>query len=142
MRDSFTFSMPVGKDSFYVSHIPASPFVVGPKILQIFPGETVFIEVERSNGVITAISSVKENKNPEKTLEISFVQNLENNFHSHMMLKVKNPFKQDLSYEAMIHLVKGKWINTSIMPVKAGIWGYEMWPDIITSIALSEWKFL
>jgi integral membrane sensor domain MASE1 len=42
----------------------------------------------------------------------------------------------------MVHLVKGKWISTSIMPVKAGIWGYEMWPDIITSIALSEWKFL
>ena len=94
MRDSFTFSMPVGKDSFYVSHIPASPFIVGPRILQIFPGETVFIEVEQSNGLITGISSVKENKNPTKTLEISFVQNLENDVHSGMMLKVKNPLSR------------------------------------------------
>jgi hypothetical protein len=142
MRDSFTLVMPVTKGTFYQSHIPSSPFIVGPKILQIFPGETVFIEVEQADGIISDMKSVKENKQPEKTLEITFVQNTENNAISGMMLKVKNPFKKDLSYKAMIRFVKGNWAETSIIPVKAGIWGYEMWPDVIVSIALNEWKFL
>ena len=143
IRDSFTLTMPVGKETFYESHIPSSPYVVGPKILQLFPGDTVFIEVVQVDGKITDIKSVKENKNPDKTLEITFTQNLTDNVHSGMMLKVKNPFKKVLSYEAMIRYMKsGKWEETSIMPVKAGLWGYEMWPDVIISIALNEWRFM
>ena len=142
-RDSFTLSMPVSKDSYYQSPIPTSPFVVGPKILQLFPGETVFLEIEEKDGTITNVKSVKENKNPDRTLEISFVQNVEGKVHSNMVLKVKNPFKRDLLYEAVIRLMKTeRWVETSIIPVKAGLLGIEMWPDVIVSIALNEWKFL
>jgi hypothetical protein len=142
-RDSSVLAMPVDDGSFFESRIPASPFIVGPKILQLFPGETVFIEIEQSNGIITDIKSVKENKNPDKTLEISFIQNAEGKKHSNMTLKLKNPFKKDLSYEATIRLMKtGKWVKTSIIPVKAGLMGFEIWPDVIISIALNEWKFL
>jgi hypothetical protein len=142
-RDSFTLVMPVGKETFYESRIPSTPFIVGPQILQLFPGDTVFIEILQVDGKITDIKSVKENKNPDKTLEITFSQNLEGKVHSGMMLKVKNPFKKDLSYEAMVrYMQSGKWEETSILPVKAGLWGYEMWPDVIVSIALNEWKLL
>lgn len=142
-RDSFTLKMPVSKETYYETHIQSSPFVVGPKILQLFPGESVFIEVEQKDGLITDIKSVRENTNKNKTLEISFRQNVENDKHADMVLKVKNPFKQDLSYEATIRLMKTeKWVSTSIIPVKAGLVGVEMWPDVIISIALSELKFL
>src|SRR5688572_14088818 len=106
VRDSFTLIMPVSNETFYESHIPSSPFVVGPKILQLFPGDTVFIEIAQIDGLITDIKCVKENKNPDKTLEISFTQNVNNNAHSNMFLKVKNPFKKDLSYTATIRLMK------------------------------------
>lgn len=143
IRDSLTLIMPVSKENFYESHIQSTPFIVGPNILQLFPGDTVFIEVEQRDGVITGIKSVKENKNKNKTLEISFIQNVENEKHSHMVLKVKNPFKQDLLYEAVIRIMNSeKWVQTSIIPVKAGLVGFEMWPDVIVSIALTEWKFL
>lgn len=135
--------MPVSKETFYESHIPSAPYIVGPKVLQLFPGDTVFIEVELSNGVFTDIKSVKENKHPDKTIEIWFAQTVNNNVHENMMLKVRNPFKRDLSYVALIHILSpDKWVNTSIIPVKAGLVGFEMWPDVIISIALSEWKFL
>jgi hypothetical protein len=143
VRDSFTLVMPVSKETFYESHIQSSPFIVGPKVLQLFPGDTVFIEIEQVNGLITDVKSVKENKNPEKTLEISFTQNVNNNVHASMTLKVKNPFQKDLSYQAMIRLMSsGKWAKTSIIPVKAGLLGFETWPDVIISIALNEWKLL
>lgn len=142
-RDSFTLVMPVDKESFYESHIPSVPFIVGPNILQLYPGDTVFIEVEQKNGAITALKSVKENKNRDKTLEISFIQIVSEEKHGSMVLMVKNPFKQDLIYEALIQTMKsGNWTPTSIVPVKAGLTGFEMWPDVIISVALAEWKFL
>ena len=143
VRDSFTLTMPVGNDMYYESHIQSSPFVVGPKILQLFPGETVLLELEEQNGVITNIKTVKENKNPDRTLEIKFVQNVEGKTHSNMMLKVRNPFKRNLLYNATIRLRKSeKWVETSIMPVTAGLFGLEIWPDVIISIALDEWRFV
>lgn len=143
LRDSFTLSMPVSKDTYYESPIPSSPFVVGPKILQLFPGETVLLEIVEQNGLITNIKTVKENKSPERTLEISFVQNVEGKAHLNMVLKVKNPFKRDLLYDATIRLMKTeKWVKTSIIPVKGQLLGMEMWPDVIISVALTEWRFL
>lgn len=142
-RDSFTLIMPVSKENFYESQIPSTPFVVGPNILQLFPGDTVFIEVEQKDGIVTAIRSVRENRNKDKTLEISFIQHVENKKHANMILKVQNPFKKDLSYKAVIRgMNAGNWTNTTIMPVMAGLMGLEMWPDVIVSIALRDWKFL
>lgn len=143
VRNSFTLTMPVSKEEFYESHIQSAPFVVGPNILQLFPGDTVFVEVDHSDGIITGIKTVKENKNKSKTLEISFIQIVENEKHSNMILKVRNPFKQDLKYDAVIRVMNAQeWVSTSIIPVKAGLIGFEMWPDVIVSIALAEWKFL
>lgn len=131
------------KGAVYESPVPSSPFVVGPRALQLFPGETVFLEIEETNGSITNIKTVKENKIPDRTLEISFTQNLEGKAHSNMMLKVNTPFKRDLLYDATIQFLKsGRWAKTSIIPVKAGLMGIEMWPDVIISIGLSEWRLL
>lgn len=143
VRDSFTLIMPVSKESYYESPIQSTPFVVGPNILQLFPGDTVFVEIEQKNGIITGLKPVKTNRNNDKTVEISFVQNVEEGKHLNMVLKVKNPFKKNLSYEAVMRVMNSqRWAPTSIIPVKAGLIGIEMWPDVIVSIALTEWKLL
>jgi len=143
LRDSFVLKMPVTEDSYYQSPIPASPFIVGPKILQLFPGESILLEVEEKDGAVINIKVVKENKHPDRTLEISFSQIVEKNKHAMMMLKVKNPFKRSITYNAVIRLMKSEnWVKTSIKPVAAGLFGMEMWPDPIISIALNEWKFV
>lgn len=143
VRDSFRLVLAVGKDTTYESEIKSSPYLSGPNVLQLYPGEKVLIEVEQNNGVIGTMKAVKENRNPDKTLEISFSQNAENNTHIGMMLKVQNPFKMDLSYSAMILLMRSnKWVGTTIIPVKAGLASFEMWPDIIVSIGLGGWLFI
>jgi hypothetical protein len=132
VRDSVTLMMPVSEENYYESRVPSSPFVVGPNI-----------EIEYNGSKITGINSVKRNLNPNKTLQISFIQIAEGNKHSNMILSVNNPFKQDLQYGALIRLMNTEeWKETSIIPVKAGLVGFEMWPDVIVSIALVEWKFL
>jgi hypothetical protein len=58
------------------------------------------------------------------------------------MLKVFNPFKEELSYNANIYPLQHKqWIKTSIYPVAGGLSGFESWPDIIISISLDRWTF-
>jgi hypothetical protein len=56
-----------------------------------------------------------------------------------MMLSIKNPFDRDMEYKADIYLIKyNRWINTSIVPVKAKLLSYEIWPDIIGTIVLHD----
>ncbi len=110
--------------------------------LQLYPGESVFIEIEQADGVIKSIKAVKEIRDESKTVTIAFTQVANKNVHQQMMLKVVNPFKYALSYKAAIYLMKQKkWVKTDVYPVIAGLSGFETWPDIITSIGLNNWTF-
>lgn len=85
---------------------------------------------------------MKEISNPSKTLTLSFTQTVDKKVHKMMMLKVVNPFKQQLIYHASIFLMKyKKWVSTDVYPVEAGLSGFETWPDIITSIGIGQWAF-
>ncbi|HEY6900287.1 MAG TPA: hypothetical protein VI233_06580 [Puia sp.] len=141
-RAPYKLSVAVDKGTVYEEDIKETPYVLPNNTVQLYPGETVFIEVELADNSITGMTAVKENEHPEKTLVISFTQVASDKKHESMMLKVVNPFKQQLSYGAMIFLMKQKkWVKTDVYPVEAGLAGFETWPDIITSIGLGQWKF-
>ena len=81
---------------------------------------------------------VKENLNPEKTIEIKLTQTVKDR----KSVKVATPFKKDLEYKAMMFIVgHDKWINTNVLSVKAKLTGYESWTDVIITLVLTEWKF-
>jgi hypothetical protein len=48
---------------------------------------------------------VKENVNPDKTIETIFSQTVKNNKNELMMLKVSNPFEKKLSYKARMYMI-------------------------------------
>ncbi|MGB3402518.1 MAG: hypothetical protein WBA77_07490, partial [Microcoleaceae cyanobacterium] len=78
---------------------------------------------------------------PEKTIEVEFTQNAKDGKSKFMMLSVANPFKKDLEYKAMMHIVgHHQWIETNVLPVGAKISGVEIWSDVVTTVALSDWK--
>jgi hypothetical protein len=141
-RTAFKLKLPVNKNSVYEMDVPSSPFVRNKNIVQIYPGETLFLEATIQDSVIR-LTSVKDIKHPEKTITISLVQNATKKTHENMMLKVSNPFDKDLTYAARIFLMEAnKWVSTSVLPVRAGISSFEMWPDVIITIGLSDWKFI
>jgi hypothetical protein len=141
-RTPYKLSVAVDKTSFYEEDIQSTAFVLPDKTIQVYPGETIFVEVEVVDGVVKNITAVKEIKNPSITLTISFTQTAKNKVHELMMLKIENPFPKKLLYKAGIYLFKQKkWVGTSVYPVEAGLSGFETWPDIIISIALKDWKF-
>ena len=141
-RVPYKLTVPVDKNSSYEEQIKATAYVLPDKSVQLYPGETVYIEVEQENGIIKSVRAVKENKNPSITVIISFTQMVNNKVNKLSMLKITNPFQNQLVYKARIFLLQQKrWIDTNVYPVGAELSGYETWPNIITSIWLGNWTF-
>jgi len=141
-RKSYHLNVAVDKKTTYEEDLNESPYVLPDLTAQIYPGESIFIEIEQLNGVIKNVKAVAENKFPDKTITISFTQSAKKKAHELMMLKIVNPFKYVLRYNTKIYLMQHKkWINTNVLPVPAGLSAFETWPDIITSIALADWSF-
>ena len=140
-REEFTLKLPVDGEQFYEQKVEKSPYFVKENVLQLYSGEKLFIEVEIKKKEIISMKVVKENLNPEKTIEIELSQNVKDRKNVSMMLKIVNPFKKDLEYKAMMFIVgHNQWINTNVLSVKSKLTGYETWSDVIITLVLSEWK--
>ncbi|MFI5159345.1 MAG: hypothetical protein ACHQF4_10800 [Sphingobacteriales bacterium] len=114
-------------------------YVIKSEMVQIFPGETLYIETDIVKDSLINLKAVPTIINKEKTITISFSQDYENKVHKQMILKVNNPFSKSLIYHAHINLMKTKkWINSSVLPVKPNLESFEIWPDIITTVVLSD----
>jgi hypothetical protein len=56
------------------------------------------------------------------------------------MLKVANHFPNQLVLKLKIFLFRQqKWVDDDVFPVEAGLSGFEIWKDIVTSIGLKSW---
>jgi len=141
-RTPYTLKIEVDKKNFYEDEIGATPYVFPNNGMQVYPGETIYVEIVEENGIIKSMKAVKEIIKPKTTLTIKFSQKSEKKIHQMMMLEVQNPFPNNLTYDAQMFLLSNKkWVKTSIYPVMAGLSGFETWPDIIISLGLGNWKF-
>ena len=141
-RTPYKLTIVVDKETDYLEDLKSGLYVFPDNTAQLYPGETIYIEVKQEKGSIKSMNAVKENTNPNKTLIIAFSQTVSKGAHESMMLKVTNPFSQNLIYKAKIYILQQKkWVDTDVYPVEAGLVGFEIWPDIITSIGLGQWKF-
>ncbi|MFK8058079.1 MAG: hypothetical protein AB8F78_18270 [Saprospiraceae bacterium] len=140
-RDNFTLVLPVDGKSSYEQDVVSGPYFPKEKVLQIYPGETLLIEVETKRKKIISMKVVTENLSPKKTIEIEFTQTVKDRKNEFMMLKVLNPFKKDLEYKAMMFIVgRDNWMSTSIIPIKREATGFEMWNDVLVSLVLTDWE--
>jgi hypothetical protein len=142
LRKAFELNMKVDDTTFYSADIKASAFIMPDNTIQLYPGETIYVEVELVEKEIKSMKTVKENLHPDKTLILSFTQQTEGKVHKRMMMKIENPFNEKLEFKAYMFLMKyNKWAPTSVIPIQPKSFSYETWPDIITTIGLTGWKF-
>ncbi|WP_262149767.1 hypothetical protein [Chryseobacterium foetidum] len=140
-RDEFTLKLPVDSVHFYQQDVKKSKYFVQEGVLQIYPGEKLFVETEDDGTKFTSMKVVKNNRNPAKTIEISFYQDFEGREHQQMILEIKNPFNKSLNYDAMMYVVGQKdWLSTTIIPIKPKLMNFEMWNDVIITLVLSNWR--
>lgn len=134
--------MPIDQHTQYAQELTADAYLLPDNSLQIYPGDTVYIEITLEGNDIKNIVAVKENVHPEKTLVVIFTQTVEKHKHEMMILDVSNPFKQTLTYKAKMFVLKGnRWIDTDVIPVQGTLHGFETWPNVIVSLGLSGWQF-
>jgi hypothetical protein len=141
-RAAYKQSLAVKKKSTFEQQVPASPYVFPDKTIQIFPGETIFVEISLNNSDIVAFEAVKQITDSSSTIILNLKQVSENGVHKQMMLTIYNPFQKKLSYQALMSTLKNRnWIQTDVWPVEPKLSGIEMWPDLILSLGLGHWKF-
>ena len=140
-RPAFKLKLAVDRNTTYEANIEPTPYLVHENILQIYPGEQVYLEVTDTDGKISRLRAVREIADSAKTLIVGLSQLSTGDVHSSMMLKVVNPFPYDLTYSARMLVLQKRWVPTDVLPVKAYLTGYETWPNVIISLALADWKF-
>jgi len=130
----------VDKDHYTEINYPARPVVVDG-LINMIPGEEIFIEAEVSGDKLVNLKWVDTVKNPDRTIKLSFSQS-DDKESPMMMLNITNPFDRDLVYEAGIQVYgRQKFSKTSALPIAAKLGAYEMWPDTITRILLKNFHF-
>ena len=141
LRKPYTLHIAVDKQNFYEQVLPATVYVYPNNRVQLYAGETVFLEAQVANGTIARLRAVPVVTDSSNTIIINFYQTTEGIVHQTMILKVSNPFGKTLQYHARMFLLnQNKWVETSTLPVIAKLVSYETWQDIIISIALGDWK--
>lgn len=141
-REAFTLKLAVDSTTFYQQEVARSKYLVKDDILQIYPGEHIFIETEVKDNKIQSMKVVKENINPAKTIELEFSQDVSGRQNKGMMLQVSNPFDKLLNYDAMMNVVGKKgWFKTSIIPIKPKLRNFELWSKTIITLVLDNWRF-
>lgn len=141
-RVAYKNSILVEKNSVFEQKVPASPYVFPNRSIQIYPGETIYIEILLNDTIINSFKAVKEIKDPAHTVTISFKQTSENDVHKNMILSIHNPFSKKLYYEALMStLANRNWVRTKVIPVAPKLSGIEIWPDLVLSLGLGNWHF-
>jgi hypothetical protein len=141
-RETFKLNLAVNEEQYYTMDVAKTPYFVKEKILQIYPGENVFIETEVKGDSIFSMKTVERNIHPERTIEIKFYQEAGDKTKISMFLNVKNPFDRTLNHDAMMYTVKrAQWQKTSIIPIRAKLQNFETWGYPIITLALSNWRF-
>jgi len=139
-RTPYKLSLPVDKNSVYEEDLKATPYVMPDKTIQIYPGETIYVELRQDSGKIVSMTAVKEIKDPAITLTIKLIQRVKKNTHELTMLEVHNPFSYRLNYKAVMFLMRQrKWVETNVYPVEPNLSGFETWPEVIISLGLGDW---
>jgi len=141
-RKPFKLNLPVDTEQYYAMDVDETPFLVKKNVLQIYPGEKVFLETEIKGDTIYSMKSVEKNLHPEKTIEVEFSQDASNKSNISMFLNVKNPFDKTLNHDALMFTAKGqKWQRTSIIPIRAKLQNFETWGYTIITLVLDHWRF-
>jgi hypothetical protein len=138
IRQAFTLKIFVDDSTFYNAPMGQTKYIPKDGVIQLFPGEKLFVEADIKNDTLVNLKVVPQITKKGKTLTLSFSQVAKGKIHEQMILKIDNPFAKSLNYSALINLLKyKKWIKTTVIPVRAGIASYENWSDIISTIVLS-----
>ena len=111
---------------------PRSPYVAGPGVIVILPGEEFELAATpKADGTLDAMKVVPEDGDIKLRAVV---------LEGATMLSVSTTFDRPLHYCAYINVTGVGRVQTSIVGVLPGVIGTEMWEDPITELILTDFR--
>ncbi|HTA20064.1 MAG TPA: tetratricopeptide repeat protein [Polyangia bacterium] len=126
--------------AFEVS-VPSSPYV--PDAIVLFPGDDFYVTGDEQDGRLVNLRYVDPPAAPSRVLHVQFSQRKIGESYS-MLLEVQSYFPRWTSYHALTHQVSRaprELRQTTTCPIGPMIHATEMWPDLLSSIRLGDFRF-
>jgi hypothetical protein len=101
-------------------------------------GKKLVIRFEQKGDTLSSPKEAKQETTDPPTPTFNF-----SHIGQSLALTTKNPFSKDLKFRALARL-KGRkdYFETSIVPVKSGLFGIELWQDPIEELVLFDFKLV
>lgn len=116
---------------------PVDPAKLKDKVT-IAPGKTLAVQFEQNGDALSSPRVVEKAEGKTPTVNFRFL-----NQGDTLILATRNPFPKDLKFRALYRLKGHKdYVETSIVPVKSGLLGFELWQDAIEELVLFEFKLV
>ena len=133
-RDPFTLKLHIDKEHFYEENFGKIPFVDKGDVY-LFKGDEFGLNLDIQGGAIRGVRYQPDVKKADVTLK--FTQGVQDDGAAMMMLHIHYNTKDTLDVDALM-TVPGKkgTFKTSILPVQAGLSGFESWPHPIVQLVL------
>ena len=94
-RKTFALNIAADYKRNYTANIPEMLFFVKDKELQIYPGDSLFIETEIKNDTIFSMKIVDTIINPKNTIKLTFKIDDSDRNNITSTLEVQNPFDKN-----------------------------------------------
>jgi hypothetical protein len=135
-REPFTLKLHVDKEHYYEQKVGKTPYVHQGDVY-LFKGDDFGLMLDIQNDSVRSVKYQKDVKKADVTL--TFTQEVETDGTALMMLHIHNNTKKTLSFDALMTVPGHKEIaETSIIPVRAGLSGFETWPHPIVQLVLQN----
>jgi len=135
-RPVTTVRLKLNNKEFFEMEFPKSPYVA-EGFINVLAGEEMLVEFDDTDGTLSNPRYVKTGAKPERTISFRLEQTDEGT-----VLSVKNPFTKSIIYDCAIqHYSEQRFRKTSIIPVRAGLVSFEMWPYPVAQVVVSNVRY-
>jgi hypothetical protein len=136
----FLYNFIFSQNDFFNPNIIQSNIVYGDTLIKLFNSDKIKIKgtICEKGGL-----KIKLTTSESDSLGVITISLTKENFGSDkgIMLKITNPFDRNMTYKALIGPTKsGKFVVTSVIPVKSNLMAIETWPYVFSSIILYDFK--
>ncbi len=138
-REPFTLRLHVDKDHYYEEHYHKGIPYVAEDDVYLFSGDKFGISL-----TFKADKTIEVTYQPDgKKADVWFIFTQEKKLAGGvgMMLTIQNKLKRELRMDALMTVPGKKEIyKTSILPIEAGLGGFESWPHPIVQLVLKNFR--
>ena len=135
-RPPFTLRVRVDQKRYYEEKKDKIPYVYHGDVY-LFIGDRFGLKIDVVDGAVRAIRYERDLSKADLTLELSEADPVKGRYTS--LLKMQNRTRYTFLMDGGMTVPDRKDIlETSITPVRAGLWHYEGWPHPIVQLALNH----